>query len=65
MTRRGNSGAGAAGADLHVHTTHSDGAYSPGEVVRAAAEIVSWSVIATAKSPRAAVHFERLREACE
>jgi hypothetical protein len=34
-------------------------------VVRAAAEIVSWSVIATAKSPRAAVHFERLREACE
>ena len=25
------------GADLHVHTTHSDGACSPGEVVRAAA----------------------------
>ena len=24
------------GADLHVHTTHSDGACSPGEVVRAA-----------------------------
>ncbi|CAN5703793.1 PHP domain-containing protein [soil metagenome] len=27
------------GADLHVHTTHSDGACSPGEVVRAAAEV--------------------------
>lgn len=26
-------------ADLHVHTTHSDGACSPGEVVRAAAEL--------------------------
>jgi predicted metal-dependent phosphoesterase TrpH len=29
----------AAGADLHVHTTHSDGACSPGEVVRAAAGV--------------------------
>lgn len=27
------------GADLHVHTTHSDGVYSPGEVVRAAASV--------------------------
>jgi predicted metal-dependent phosphoesterase TrpH len=27
-----------AGADLHVHTTHSDGVYSPCEVVRAAAQ---------------------------
>lgn len=27
------------GADLHVHTTHSDGACSPGEVVRAAANV--------------------------
>src|SRR5436190_8095215 len=26
-------------ADLHVHTTHSDGACSPGEVVRAAANV--------------------------
>jgi 3',5'-nucleoside bisphosphate phosphatase len=29
----------AVGADLHVHTTHSDGACSPGEVVRAAAGV--------------------------
>ena len=28
-----------AGADLHVHTTHSDGGCSPGEVVRAAANV--------------------------
>ena len=27
------------GADLHVHTTHSDGSCSPGEVVRAAASV--------------------------
>ena len=27
-----------AGADLHVHTTHSDGVFSPGEVVRTAAQ---------------------------
>ena len=27
------------GADLHVHTTHSDGGCSPGEVVRAAANV--------------------------
>ncbi len=27
------------GADLHVHTTHSDGTCAPGEVVRAAAEV--------------------------
>lgn len=27
------------GADLHVHTTHSDGSCSPGEVVRAAATV--------------------------
>jgi predicted metal-dependent phosphoesterase TrpH len=27
-----------SGADLHVHTTHSDGVFSPGEVVRAAAQ---------------------------
>jgi predicted metal-dependent phosphoesterase TrpH len=30
---------GPAGADLHVHTTHSDGALAPGEVVRAAAAV--------------------------
>ncbi len=29
----------AGHADLHVHTTHSDGACSPGEVVRAAASV--------------------------
>jgi hypothetical protein len=29
----------AGAADLHVHTTHSDGACSPGEVVRAAASV--------------------------
>ncbi|HEY2156525.1 MAG TPA: PHP domain-containing protein [Isosphaeraceae bacterium] len=29
----------AGSADLHVHTTHSDGACSPGEVVRAAASV--------------------------
>jgi predicted metal-dependent phosphoesterase TrpH len=29
----------AGAADLHVHTTHSDGALSPGEVVRAAASV--------------------------
>lgn len=29
----------AVGADLHVHTTHSDGVCSPGEVVRAAAGV--------------------------
>jgi 3',5'-nucleoside bisphosphate phosphatase len=28
-----------AGADLHVHTTHSDGGCSPGEVVRGAANV--------------------------
>src|SRR5436305_1097034 len=28
-----------SGADLHVHTTHSDGACSPGEVVQAAANL--------------------------
>src|SRR3954466_1677024 len=28
-----------AGADLHVHTTHSDGVCSPGEVVQAAANV--------------------------
>ncbi len=28
-----------SGADLHVHTTHSDGSCSPGEVVRAAANV--------------------------
>lgn len=28
-----------AGADLHIHTTHSDGSCSPGEVVRAAAQL--------------------------
>jgi predicted metal-dependent phosphoesterase TrpH len=28
----------SSGADLHLHTTHSDGAYSPCEVVRAAAQ---------------------------
>ena len=27
---------GQAGADLHIHTTHSDGVFSPGEVVRSA-----------------------------
>lgn len=27
------------GADLHVHTTHSDGTFSPGEVVRSAASV--------------------------
>src|SRR5579871_4815150 len=27
------------GADLHVHTTHSDGSCSPGEVVQAAANL--------------------------
>jgi hypothetical protein len=29
----------AGAADLHIHTTHSDGACSPGEVVRAAASV--------------------------
>jgi hypothetical protein len=29
----------AGAADLHVHTTHSDGALSPGEVVRSAASV--------------------------
>ncbi len=32
-------GAATGGADLHVHTTHSDGACSPCEVVRAAANV--------------------------
>ena len=32
-------------ADLHVHTTHSDGSYSPGEVVRAA-ELARLSAVA-------------------
>ena len=36
MSRPGTSPKG--GADLHVHTTHSDGLCSPGEVVRAAAD---------------------------
>ena len=35
MSRPGPS----RGADLHVHTTHSDGACSPGDVVRAAANV--------------------------
>jgi predicted metal-dependent phosphoesterase TrpH len=30
---------GDRGADLHVHTTHSDGGCSPGEIVRAAASV--------------------------
>jgi predicted metal-dependent phosphoesterase TrpH len=35
------------GADLHVHTTHSDGVFSPGEVVRAAAQAALQAVAIT------------------
>lgn len=34
----GSARAVQAGADLHVHTTHSDGVFSPGEVLRSAAQ---------------------------
>jgi 3',5'-nucleoside bisphosphate phosphatase len=38
-TRRSRTSIRREAADLHVHTTHSDGGCSPGEVVRAAANV--------------------------
>jgi predicted metal-dependent phosphoesterase TrpH len=49
-----------AGADLHVHTTHSDGACSPGDVVRAAAAVGVSAVAVTDHDTVSAVAVARL-----
>ncbi|QDV33967.1 PHP domain-containing protein [Tautonia plasticadhaerens] len=47
------------GADLHVHSTHSDGTYSPGEVVRAAAAVGLSAVAITDHDTLSAVGIAR------
>jgi 3',5'-nucleoside bisphosphate phosphatase len=46
-------------ADLHVHTTHSDGACSPGEVVRAAANVGLGALAITDHDTLSAIEIAR------